>query len=177
MGGKYRALNPGSQPTRAPDPADDVVVTGSQSREDEIRDTWANANIHNLDPAPAPAAAEDDVQVTGSRSREDEIRRTWANADVHALDDDPAQPPPVASSNGEIPGNANHFVAQIQAGGSEYGQMITTLHRAKFKDLLRVRRALAKPARELKRGDPAALHRVKEALRIVRARVRAEQRS
>ena len=56
-------------------------------------------------------------------------------------------------------------------------QMFTTLHDAKMKDLLRVRRALAKPVRELKGGDPAKLHRVKEALRIVRARVRDEQRS
>jgi hypothetical protein len=96
---------------------------------------------------------------------------------VHDLEDDPAPLQPVAKANGEIPGNAKHFVAQIAAGGSEYGQMITTLHDANMKDLLRVRRALAKPARELKRGDPAALHRVKEALRIVRSRVRDEQRS
>jgi len=163
-----------------------VRVTGSRTKEEEIAAAWRNATVHNLDPEPAPVAngkrraQEDDLTVTGSQSRADAIAELWRNAAVTNLDDDEpaaAGAPPERAPVKRAQSVSKSFVGKLLAGGSEYGQMIDSLHNAPLTEVLKIRRALAKPSRETKNGgNAAAKHRVQEALRIVRARVREAAR-
>jgi hypothetical protein len=71
---------------------------------------------------------------------------------------------------------ASHWVNGL-LGDRNYGERILSLHDAPMFEILQLRRALAKPTRDLKNArDTTNLYKVQEALRVIRARVREFKR-